>query len=448
MHVGIGAHQLGEGLAGLPALHGQTLHGLISLLARQAGGDEGGEHALGEVQAVGTLHVLLHALGLDHQAVQQAAQAVEHVVGQDGGVGHDDALHGRMADVALVPQGLVLHGSHGIAADQAGKAGHVLGGDGVLLVRHGRGALLALGEAFFHFQHLGALQMAQLHAQAFDAAGQDGQGGEEMGIAVTLHDLGGVRVHGQAQTGQGLFLQFGGKEGVGAHGAGDLAHAHALDTGLDALQMALELGVEAGHLEAEAGGFGMDAVGAAHAEHALVLAGQGFQRSQHLFDVFHDELAGLHEQIAVGGVHDVGRRTAQMDVAGVGAHLFFQRSEEGDDVVTGGLLDLEDAVHVDVGLFPDGLHGLGGHAAQFGPGLAHGHFHSQPGAVTVLQGPDAAHGGPGVALNHRYLTRKGSTKRRWKNPSLRKCCWQCCRKKWNSSTRRRKKKGWTCCSRP
>ena len=195
-------------------------------------------------------------------------------------------------------------------------------------VRHGRGALLALGETFFHFQHLGALQMAQLYAQALDAAGQDGQGGEEMGIAVTLHDLGGVRVHGQAQTGQGLFLQFGRKEGVGAHGAGDLAHAHALDTGLDALQMALELGVEAGHLEAEAGGFGMDAVGAAHAEHALVLAGQGFQRSQHLFDVFHDELAGLHEQIAVGGVHDVGRRTAQMDVAGVGAHLFFQRSED------------------------------------------------------------------------------------------------------------------------
>ena len=44
-----------------------------------------------------------------------------------------------MADVALVPQGLVLHGSHGIAADQAGKAGHVLGGDGVLLVRHDAG---------------------------------------------------------------------------------------------------------------------------------------------------------------------------------------------------------------------------------------------------------------------------------------------------------------------
>ena len=164
-----------------------------------------------------------------------------------------------------------------------------------------------------------------------------------MGIAVTLHDLGGVRVHGQAQTGQGLFPPVRGKGRRRCPRAGDLAHAHALDTGLDALQMALEFGVEAGHLEAEAGGFGMDAVGAAHAEHALVLAGQGFQRSQHLLDVFHDELAGLHEQIAVGGVHD-GRKTySQMDVAGVGAHLFFQRSEEGDDVVTGGLLDLEDA---------------------------------------------------------------------------------------------------------
>ena len=186
----------------------------------------------------------------------------------------------------------------------------------------------------------------------------------------------------------------------------------------------------------------------AHAEHALVLAGQGFEGSQHLFDVFHDELAGLHEQIAVGGVHDVGRRAAQMDVTGVGAHLLFQRGEEGDDVMPGGLLDLEDAVHIDIGLFPDGLHGLGGHAPQFGPGFAYGHFHGQPGAVTVLQGPDAAHVGPGVALNHRYLTRKGSTKRRRKEPCLPKCCWQCWRKKRDSSTGKRQKKGRTCCSRP
>ena len=28
---------------------------------------------------------------------------------------------------------------------------------------------------------------------------------KKCGIAVTLHDLGGVRVHGQAQTGQGTF---------------------------------------------------------------------------------------------------------------------------------------------------------------------------------------------------------------------------------------------------
>ena len=233
-----------------------------------------------------------------------------------------------------------------------------------------------------------------------------------------------------------------------------LAHAHARRyRRLDALQMALELGVEAGHLEAEAGGFGMDAVGAAHAEHALDACGARASRAQPARGsiCFHDELAGFcHEQMSRWRCPRCRKTYSPDGCSGRRGPPFLPwRSEEGDDVVTGGLLDLEDAVHVDVGLFPDGLHGLGGHAAQFGPGLAHGHFHSEPGAVTVLQGPDAAHGGPGVALDHRYLTRKGSTKkRRWKNPSLRKCCWQCCRKKWNSSTRRRKKKGWTCCSRP
>lgn len=72
---------------------------------------------------------------------------------------------------------------------------------GFFLCGHGRRALLALGETFFHFQHFGALEVAQLHAEPLHAPGHDRQGSEKMGVAVALDDLGGVRVHLETQTG-------------------------------------------------------------------------------------------------------------------------------------------------------------------------------------------------------------------------------------------------------
>ena len=47
----------------------------------------------------------------------------EQVVGEDGGVGEDDALGGGVGDVALVPEGDVLEGGLGVGADDAGEAG-------------------------------------------------------------------------------------------------------------------------------------------------------------------------------------------------------------------------------------------------------------------------------------------------------------------------------------
>ena len=66
------------------------------------------------------------------------------------------------------------------AAHHAGKAGDVLGEHGVALVRHGAGALLALGEELLRFQHFGALQVADLDGDPLDRRGDDGEGGEKL----------------------------------------------------------------------------------------------------------------------------------------------------------------------------------------------------------------------------------------------------------------------------
>ena len=396
----VGFHEFREGAAFGPALHGQALHGFVGFLAGMVGLDESGEHALGEVEPVGAVHVLEHAVFVNHEVGEQAAQPVQGVVGQNGGIGHNDALHRGVADIALMPEGLILKSGQGIGTHNAGEAAEVLGGNGVFLVGHGRGALLALGEAFLHFKHLGALQMPELDAQALNAAGHDGDGGEEMGVAVALHNLGGVRIDFEAENVQGLLFNGRGDNGVGAHGAGNLANADVFDGIGDAGAVAHELGVEAGHLEAEAGGLGVHAVGAADAQGSLVFEGHGSEGLEKGIEILEDEPAGLHQKQGAGRVNDVRGGAAEVDEAGVRADLLFQRGQKGDDVVAGRFLNGQDAVHVNGGFGLDIGQRPGGNLSFLAPGLADGQFDPEPCLVAVFERPDLSHFGPGVTFNH------------------------------------------------
>ena len=147
----------------------------------------------------------------------------------------------------------------------------------------------------------------------------------------------------------------------------------------------------------------MDAVGAAHAYEALMLAHEPGESGEHHIEVFEDELAGLHHLQGHPGVHHVGRGAAEVDEAGGRADLLFKVGEEGDDVVAGGLFDLEDAVDIEVHVHHDVLQVFIRDDALLVPGLAHGLFHLEPVAVTVFQSPDSGHLGPGIAVDHGNL---------------------------------------------
>ena len=65
-----------------------------------------------------------------------ATKAVDGLLSR--GVREGDALHRGVRDVPLVPQGDVLQSGRGVATQETGEAGDVLGGDRVALVGHGR----------------------------------------------------------------------------------------------------------------------------------------------------------------------------------------------------------------------------------------------------------------------------------------------------------------------
>ena len=85
----------------------------------------------------------------------------------------------------------------------------------------------------------------------------------------------------------------------------------------------------------------------------------------------------------------------------VRADVFVDRGQEGDDVVLDDLLDLVDPGGVEAGLVLDRLERRGRDLPQPGPGLADGDLDVEPAPVPVLVGPDGAHFGIGVAVDHR-----------------------------------------------
>ena len=67
------------------------------------------------------LDVLAHPLRPDDQALDQARRLRQHVVEQDRRVGQDHPLRGAVADVALVPQRLVLEARSARSRGAAGR---------------------------------------------------------------------------------------------------------------------------------------------------------------------------------------------------------------------------------------------------------------------------------------------------------------------------------------
>ena len=106
----------------------------VGVLAREpAALDERDEDAAARVQPEAALDVLAHPLAADDEALDEARHPDEHVVEEDRRVGQDHPLGGAVADVALVPERLVLERRAGVAAEQPREARDPLGRIGLRL---------------------------------------------------------------------------------------------------------------------------------------------------------------------------------------------------------------------------------------------------------------------------------------------------------------------------
>ena len=293
--------------------------------------------------------VLAHPLGADDEPLEQAGHPDEHVVEDDRRVGQDDPLGAGMADVALVPERLVLQRRVGIATQQARESGDPLRQDRIALVGHRRRALLAGLERLLDLADLGVLEVPDLGREALERAAEDRDRSQQRRVPVALDDLGADRIGVQSEVGEDLRLDVRAEVAVRPHRARDLAGPDLVDGGGQAAPAAVDLERPAGELEPECRRLGVDRMGSAH-HHGVRLGARAARRGPRCSRSAsaRSRSPAARSWSASAGVDDVAARQAEMEVPALRADRLGDLADERDDVVVGRPFDLGDALDIDV----------------------------------------------------------------------------------------------------
>lgn len=221
-------------------------------------------------------------------------------------------------------------------------------------------------------------------------------------MAIALQHLRGDVRGPEAELSADRLFMLGLEMAEGSDGAGEFADAEIFGGGVEAREVALHLSVPEEELQAEGGGLGVDAVGAADDGGVLELDRAALEDVREGDDAGADDGRCLADLQGLGGVDDVGGGEAVVEptrVLGV-RDVLGDGSGEGDDIVLDLCLDGVDALDGEVALVADGIGGLLRDEAEARECLGGGGLHLEPAAVLVLVGPDAAHSGACVAGNH------------------------------------------------
>ncbi len=352
-----------------------------------------------------TIEVALHAFRVDAQAVDQPLRPGQHIVGEDRGVGQDDALDRRVRDVAFVPQRDVFESRLDVRADDAGQAADLFAGDRVALVRHGGRTLLTFGERFFGFPNFGALQVAYFESDFLEETRDERQRRDPRGVAVAGDHLRGDRGGLEGQSCADLLFRIGRDVTEGADRAGKLADAQIVGGGFQALAPAHQLVIPQGEFQAEGDRLGMNTVGAPDLHGVFVFESPAAERCGECARVVQQQTRRFGQHQCLRGIdHVVGSQAVMQPARRVGVsggrHFFGDSGGEGDDVVLHLAFDGVDSHDVETGVGAECGSGGRGNLTQFGQGVGRGELHGEPLGEAILVGEDAAHLGACVSGDH------------------------------------------------
>ena len=203
-----------------------------------------------------------------------------------------------------MPEGYVLKTGREVAAQYPGEPAEPLGEDGVPLVRHRRGALLARCECLFDLTNLRPGHVADLGGEVLDGGARGRDGPEQLGVAVAGDHLrGGHRLETERVAHEVLDRWVDVR--VRPDGAGELANRDGGASSPEPLAVPLGCERKQGHLGAEGRGLRVHAVGAADDGHVDELDGTTLEHRDELARCLNEQVRSLGELPAQCRVDDV-----------------------------------------------------------------------------------------------------------------------------------------------
>ena len=158
--------------------------------------------------------------------------------------------------------------------------------------------------------------------------------------------------------------------------------------------------IAAGELEAEGGGFGVDAVAPPDAKRVLVLDRPALEHREQAVEVGEQDIGGPDELHRKTGVEHVRRCHPLVHEARLRPDMAGEFGQEGDDVVLDLALDLFDPRYLEGTALPDRAGRIFRDDAELGLSIAGMGLDLEPDLETGFRRPDLGHGGTGIARYH------------------------------------------------
>jgi hypothetical protein len=280
------------------------------------------------------------------------------------------------------------------------------------LVRHRGGALLAAPERLLHLAHLRSREVSDLRREALEGCGAERERAQELRVTVARDDLRRDVLGQEPEPFAGDAFDLGVAAPVRPDGAGELPDAYPLERATQPLTVARELERPSRELRAEGRGLGMHAVRPPDGHRLAVLVracDDGVERTVEAREQERACVAHLERECRV---EHVGGREPVVEPAAGGAEIGRDGVHERGEVVLRPLLDLRHALGGRRrGSCSNLGHVGGGDGPDLGPAVEGGELHLEPARELPLLRPDRVHGRPGVALDHRADSRRGSGRR-------------------------------------
>ena len=188
--------------------------------------------------------------------------------------------------------------------------------------------------------------------------------------------------------------------GVDSDGSAHLANGNIFLGDFEALDAAVEFSDPGGGFEPEGDGLGVDGVRSADAGSVDVFLGELGGGLPELLGAADQDSTAVPKHHAERGVDDVVAGHAEVNPAAGRSDVFFQASNEGDEVVPGFKFDFVASGEGIGRLGLDRVHVGAWDDSRLEPGLADGNLCLQPAVVLGLAAPNRGHFRRTVAVDH------------------------------------------------